>query len=118
FHSVLDGENGQAALIKRMLELGRSEPLEPNAKLPDNLDIAITRSNSCPLPGEFAAYAQKNPHGGMPFAVTGLDDDEYATLERWLAQGAPVAEQALKPSAVELRRVAEWESFMNAPGAR
>lgn len=33
FHSVLDGENGQAALIKRMLELGRSQPLEPNAKL-------------------------------------------------------------------------------------
>lgn len=118
FHSVLAGENGQAALIKRMLELGRSQPLEPNAKLPDNLDIAITRSNSCPLPGEFAAYAQKNPHGGMPFAVTGLNDDEYATLERWLAQGAPVAEQALKPSAVELRQVEQWENFLNAPGAR
>jgi len=118
FHSVLAGENGQAALIRRMLELGRSQPLEPNAKLPDNLDIAITRSNSCPLPGEFAAYAQKNPHGGMPFAVTGLNDDEYATLERWLAQGAPVAEQALKPSAVESRQVAQWENFLNAPGAR
>ncbi|SDU78896.1 fatty acid cis/trans isomerase [Pseudomonas sihuiensis] len=118
FHSVLDGENGQAALIKRMLELGRSQPLEPNAKLPDNLDIAITRSNSCPLPEEFAAYAQKNPHGGMPFAVTGLNDDEYATLEQWLAQGAPVAEQTLTPSAVELRQVEQWEKFLNAPGAR
>ena len=50
--------------------------------------FSITRSNSCALPGEFAAYAQKNPHGGMPFAVTGLNDDEYATLEQWLAQGA------------------------------
>ena len=87
-------------------------------QLPDNLDIAITRSNSCPLPGEFAAYAQKNPHGGMPFAVTGLSDDEYATLEQWLAQGAPVAEQALTPSAVELRQIEQWETFLNAPGAR
>lgn len=118
FHSVLDAQNGQAALIKRMLELGRSQPLEPNAKLPDNLDIAITRSNTCPTPGEFADYAQKNPHGGMPFAVTGLEDAEYATLEQWLEQGAQVSEQAVQPSAEELRQIETWEAFLNAPGAR
>ncbi|WFC62582.1 peptidylprolyl isomerase [Pseudomonas sp. REST10] len=118
FHSVLDAQNGQAALIKRMLELGRSQPLEPNAKLPDNLDIAITRSNTCPTPGEFADYAQKNPHGGMPFAVTGLEDAEYATLEQWLEQGAQVSERAVQPSAEELRQVETWEAFLNAPGAR
>lgn len=61
FHSVLDGGNGQAALIKRMLELGRSQPLEPNAKLPDNLDIAITRSNSCPLPGNSPPMRRRIP---------------------------------------------------------
>ncbi|MGG2397856.1 fatty acid cis/trans isomerase [Pseudomonas sp. SH1-B] len=118
FHSVLDPANGQAALIKNMLELGRAQPLEPNAKLPDNLDIAITRSNTCPAPGEFAAYAEKNPHGGMPFAVTGLSDAEYATLEQWLQQGAPVTEQMPEPSAAELRQVEAWERFLNAPGAR
>ncbi|MFH6597429.1 fatty acid cis/trans isomerase [Ectopseudomonas khazarica] len=118
FHSVLDAQNGQAALIKRMLELGRSQPLEPNAKLPDNLDIAITRSNTCPTPGEFADYAQKNPHGGMPFAVTGLEDAEYATLEQWLEQGAQVSERAVQPSVEELRQVETWEAFLNAPGAR
>lgn len=118
FHSVLGAQNGQAALIKRMLELGRSQPLEPNAKLPDNLDIAITRSNTCPTPGEFADYAQKNPHGGMPFAVTGLEDAEYATLEQWLEQGAQVSERAMQPSADELRQVETWEAFLNAPGAR
>ncbi|MFY1021958.1 fatty acid cis/trans isomerase [Ectopseudomonas khazarica] len=118
FHSVLDAQSGQAALIKRMLELGRSQPLEPNAKLPDNLDIAITRSNTCPTPGEFADYAQKNPHGGMPFAVTGLEDAEYATLEQWLEQGAQVSERAVQPSAEELHQVETWEAFLNAPGAR
>ena len=118
FHSVLDAQNGQAALIKRMLELGRSQPLEPNAKLPDNLDIAITRSNTCPTPGEFADYAQKNPHGGMPFAVTGLEDVEYATLEQWLEQGAQVSERAVQPSAEELRQIETWEAFLNTPGAR
>ena len=118
FHSVLDAQNGQAALIKRMLELGRSQPLEPNVKLPDNLDIAITRSNTCPTPGEFADYAQKNPHGGMPFAVTGLEDAEYATLEQWLEQGAQVSERTVQPGAEELRQIETWEAFLNAPGAR
>lgn len=118
FHSVLDAQGGQAALLARMLELGRSQPLPTNAKLPADLDIAITRSNTCPLPGEFDDYARKNPHGGMPFAVTGLSDAEYATLARWLEQGAPVQSQPIKPTAAEQRQVDDWERFLNAPGAR
>ncbi len=57
--------------MARMLELGRSQPLAPNVRLPESLDIGIYRDNQCPLPDEFAAYAKANPHGGMPFAVTG-----------------------------------------------
>src|SRR5690606_22901195 len=108
----------QAALLARMLELGRSNPPRPNARLPDDLDISINRDNQCPLPGEFDAYARKFAHAGMPFAVTGLSDAEYATLQQWLQQGAPVEEQALRPSAAELAQVAEWEALLNAPGAR
>ena len=118
FNSVLDAQAGQAALIARMLELGRSNPPQANAKLPDDLDIAIDRDNQCPLPGEFDAYAQQFAHAGMPFAVTGLSDAEYDTLQQWLRQGAPVEEQALQPSAAELKQVAEWEAMFNAPGAR
>ena len=118
FHSVLDVQNGQAALIARMLELGKGNPLPANAKLPDGLDISINRSNTCPLPDEFADYARKNPHGGMPFAVTGLSDGEYAILNQWLQQGAPVQEQSITPTAAELRQVEQWERFLNAPGAR
>ncbi|MBD9414887.1 fatty acid cis/trans isomerase [Pseudomonas sp. PDM16] len=118
FHSVLDPQAGQAALMARMLELGRSEPLEPNAKLPADLDISLDRENQCPLPGEFDAYAKKFAHAGMPFAVTGLSDGEYATLQQWLKEGGPVEEQALQPSAAERKQVADWEAFLNAPGAR
>jgi hypothetical protein len=118
FHSVLDPQAGQAALVARMLELGRSNPLEPNAKLPADLDISIERDNQCPLPGEFDAYAKKFAHAGMPFAVTGLSDAEYTTLQQWLKEGAPVEEQALQPSAAEQKQLAEWEAFLNAPGAR
>ncbi|MEK1907722.1 MAG: fatty acid cis/trans isomerase, partial [Pseudomonas sp.] len=118
FESVLDAQGGQAALLKRMLELGRSNPPVPNAKLPADLDIALGRQNQCPLPGEFDAYAKKFAHAGMPFAVTGLSDTEYATLQQWLAQGAPVEQQALQPSVAEQAQVAQWETLLNAPGAR
>lgn len=118
FASVLDARDGQAALLARMLELGRSEPLPANAKLPDDLDISIARENQCPLPDEFTAYAKEHAHAGMPFAVAGLSDEQYATLQQWLQQGAPVDEQALQPTVGELEQVAQWERMLNAPGAR
>ena len=118
FFSVLNPQAGQAALVARMLELGRSNPPAANAKLPDDLNIDIARENQCPLPGEFDAYAKKFAHAGMPFAVAGLSDAEYSTLQNWLQQGAPVDEQALQPSAAEQKQVAEWEAFLNASGAR
>ncbi len=118
FHSVLEAEGNQAALMARMLELGRSQPLVPNAKLPPGLDIGIGRENSCPLPGEFDGYARKNAHGGMPFAVTGLSDEEYTVVQRWLEQGAPVEHRQLKPTPAEALQIEQWERLFNTPGAR
>ena len=118
FHGVLDAQDTQAALMARMLELGRSQPLTPNAKLPAELSIGIGRENTCPLPEEFDGYARKNLHGGMPFAVTGLSDQEYATLQRWLEQGAPVDHRQLQPSLAEALQIEEWERLLNTPGPR
>ena len=117
FQSVLEG-GGQAALLARMLELGRSQPLAHNARLPEDLEIGIGRQNSCPLPGEFEAFARDNPRAGMPFAVTGLTDDEYATLKQWLAQGAPVDAAPLEPSSAEAAQIADWERLLNAQDKR
>ncbi len=118
FYSVLDGQSSQAALLARMLELGHKTALEPNAKLPDEIVLGMARKNQCPLPGEFDAYAAKRPREGMPFAVTGLTEHEYQTLQRWLVAGAPVDQQALLPSAAESTQIEQWESLLNAPGAR
>lgn len=118
FTSVLEAQGSQAALMARMLELGHQQPLAVNSKLPAQLDISINRANQCPLPQEFAEFARKNPQAGMPFAVTGLSEADYQTLQRWLAEGAPVDQQALQASAAEAQQVATWEAFMNAPGAR
>ena len=118
FHSVLDAQGGQAALMARMLDLGRSQPLTPNAKLPAELNIGIDRANNCPLPDEFDGYARKSQHGSMPFAVTGLSDQEYATVQRWLEQGGAVEPRQLQPSAREATQIEQWERLLNTPGPR
>lgn len=119
FSSVLDAQGSQAALMARMLELGhRRAPLQPNGKLPEDIVLGLNRENMCPLPGEFDAYAGAHPNEGMPLAVTGLSDQQYQTLQRWLASGAPIDEQGVAPSAQEAAQVLQWENLLNAPGAR
>ncbi|MGY2289479.1 fatty acid cis/trans isomerase [Pseudomonas sp. SDO528_S397] len=118
FYSVLDAQGSQATLMTRMLELGHNAPLAPNAKLPDEIALSLNRENMCPLPGEFDAYAGAHPKEGMPLAVTGLTDQQYQTLQRWLASGAPIDEQGLAPSAKEALQVQQWETLFNQPGAR
>ena len=118
FYSVLDAQGSQAALMARMLELGHSAPLQPNAKLPDDIVLGLNRENMCAAPGEFNAYAGARPREGMPLAVTGLTDQQYQTLQRWLASGAPIDEQGLAPSAREALQVQQWENLFNQPGAR
>ncbi|WP_431700005.1 fatty acid cis/trans isomerase [Pseudomonas sp. BR20] len=119
FSSVLDAQGSQAALMASMLELGhRRAPLQPNAKLPADIVLGLNRENMCPLPGEFDAYAGAHPNEGMPLAVTGLSDQQYQTLQRWLASGAPIDEQGVAPSAQEAAQVLQWENLFNAPGAR
>lgn len=117
FSSVLDSRGSQAALMARMLELGHAKPLVPNAKIPDNIVLGLNRENMCPLPGEFDAYAKAHPQEGMPLAVTGLTDAQYQTLQRWLAQGAPVEQDPLRPSAKEAAQIADWEALLNRPGS-
>ncbi|MGH8439361.1 MAG: fatty acid cis/trans isomerase [Pseudomonas sp.] len=117
FYSVLDNQGSQAALMARMLELGHKTPLTPNAKLPEEIVLGLNRSNMCPLPGEFDAYAGAHPKEGMPLAVTGLTDAEYQTLQRWLAAGAPVEHNPIQPSATEAAQIADWEALLNRPGS-
>lgn len=118
FYSVLDAQGSQAALMARMLELGHNAPLQPNAKLPEDIVLGLNRENMCAMPGEFNAYAGAHPKEGMPLAVTGLTDQQYQTLQRWLASGAPIDEQGLAPSAREALQVQQWENLFNQPGAR
>ena len=118
FYSVLDAQGSQAALMARMLELGHSAPMTPNAKIPPNIVLGLARDNVCPMPAEFDGYAKNRPMEGMPLAAAGLTDAQYQTLQRWLAVGAPVDERALQPTFSEAAQITQWEALLNAPGAR
>lgn len=116
FHSVLEG--GDAALVARMLALGRAHAPLPGSKLPEDLDIGIRRDNQCPTPGEFDDFAARQPSAGMPFAVSGLSDGEYALLQRWLAEGAPLDGEPVVANPSEAVQIEAWEALLNRRGAR
>jgi len=117
FYSVLDGQSNQAALMARMLELGHSTPLVPNAKLPDDIVLGLNRENLCPMPAQFDGYKQAHPKEGMPLAVTGLTDAQYQTLQQWLSAGAPIDQMPVQPSPDEAAQIAQWETLLNRPGS-
>ncbi|QLF94932.1 fatty acid cis/trans isomerase [Pseudomonas sp. ABC1] len=110
FHSVLQE---QASLMSRMLELGRDNAFPANARLPEDLDIGINRENQCPLPGDFDSYARKHANVGMPFAVTGLSDEDYTVLQRWFDEGAPIEVETVQPSVAEQVQIDAWERLLN-----
>ncbi len=118
FFDVLGEGQAQASLLATMLELGRQQPFAANSRLPDDLPLGIERKDQCPQPNEFAQFAQKNPHSGMPYGVTGLTDAEYASVQQWLQEGAQLGWQSWTANAVEQQQIEQWETFFNAPGAR
>ena len=124
FFSVLHGaEGGQlsgldASVLFKMLELGRSNPLAANSRLPDDITLGTARSNSCPNIEQFANYADTFPHGGMPYGTTGLTDDEFSQLTQWISEGAVVTPASYNPGKVEQAMVSQWEDFLNKSGKR
>ncbi len=115
---MLEPQDGQAALMARMLELGHSQPLQPNAKIPEAPGHFDQPRQPVPDAGQHRCVHPQEPRFRHAFAVAGLSDDEYATLQKWLAAGAPVDQQPLRPTAAEARQVASWERFLNQPGAK
>lgn len=113
FHSVLQGGEQTQSVLYRMLALGKQHPPKPNSRLPDDIELGLARQNQCVTSETFDEYAQNHPLEGMPLAVTGLTDDEFATLSGWLNQGAPIDTTPVTLSAAEQRAVDTWEGFLN-----
>ena len=118
FFSVLERKDDKAAVMMRMLALGQQTTWGNNERLPDELDLSLNRANQCSQPDEFDNFARQHPQAGMPYAVTGLTDQEYHTVSNWIAQGASVPEQTVTLSPALQTTVNQWESWLNRDSDR
>lgn len=114
FHSVLQSHDAKSEpLIAEMISLAKQYPFPPNSKIPDSIDLSITRKNQCVTSEKFSGYAQDYPLSGMPFAVTGLSDREYALLAGWVKQGAVIPDEPVTLTDGEKESLRQWESLLN-----
>lgn len=80
--------NLQASLTARMLNLKQQYPNPDQDELQTHFDFSLNRNQQCPTIEEFANYEQKQPYGGMPYGLPGLNNQEHQLLMDWLEQGA------------------------------
>jgi hypothetical protein len=116
FASVTEG--GASSLMARMLELGRSHMVRPDEPIDEKIRTGLSRKSECPKLTEMDDYAEDHPAEGMPLGVAPLPDADYATLQAWLEQGAPVDAQPLVATAEETLHVRTWEEFLNGTSDR
>ncbi len=111
-HDQTPKANLQASVMHRMLTLKRDNPLPQDAVLDKSFELGLGREQQCPKPDEIDDFSQKYPLWGMPYALPGLTDAEFKTLENWLQAGARMA----LPSELGADFQAEidrWETFLN-----
>jgi len=119
FYSVFNSQgsrledNLEYSLLYRMITLGKKHPLAPDAPVPENIELGLQRKNECPLPDKFQDYARNRPEQGMPLAISGLSDREYATLKQWIREGSVIDELPTVPTEGEQPLIGEWEGFFN-----
>lgn len=121
FHSVIappDQSADSKGLLERYLELGRTNPLQADASLPDTLGLALDRPLVCPTSSEFGAFSKNHPLAGMPYGTAPLSEPEFQTLIAWARDGAPLpAARAEIPTDIK-DQVKAWEDFLNASDLR
>lgn len=118
FHAVLNerGEssqaNLQAGLLARILDLKQRQPQPGGKVLPDALDFSLERTQQCPTPEQFDAFAAQFPLWGMPYGLPALSAAEHRKFKDWLALGAPAsAPRPLSPSLAQ--EATQWEQLFN-----
>jgi hypothetical protein len=118
FYSVLARGDQTRSLFENMIRLGKEYEFAPNSKLPDDIELGLARVNQCVSNDDFSDYASDHPYEGMPLAVTGLTDDEYATLTGWLNQGGAVSPEVTKITSADQAFITRWENWLNTGSDR
>ena len=104
--------NLAASVLYRSLQLKREHPLPTAPILTRAFDFSLDRKATCPRVDEYENYAANQPLAGMPYGLPGLDEREFATIQRWIAAGAPYEGDPPLSSAVQ-EQIRIWETFLN-----
>jgi len=119
FHPVLNERDNTAeanlrgSALYRLIDLKRKNPLPDDPVIKKGgLDFGLARKQICPVIEKMDEHEKKHPQWGMPFGFIGLSAQEFSTIERWLASGAP---SGLPPVGAEYQAesIREWEAFFN-----
>ena len=119
FYPVLNEQGGplennlEASLLYNMIRLGRENPLPASTPVPEHIQLGLQRKSECPPPSDFEKYAQNKPLQGMPLAITGLSDSEYANLQQWIREGSVIDEKPSPLVQEEQQQIRQWEAFFN-----
>lgn len=114
---ISKGGGSAAGLMLDLLALKRQSPAPGDGPLGKEYDLGNNREQQCPTPAQFGRYARHFPNGGMPYGLPPVSDAEFNLLADWLKGGAP--DSPLPPlNATYLKRIAEWETFLNGASAK
>lgn len=118
FYSVLDADTEAGSLLYNMLLLGKTYSLPANSKIDESVQLGLRRENQCVTPSEFPTYAENQPLEGMPLAMTGLTDKEFALISGWIKQGAKVTAEESSLTEAEQLSISFWEDYLNQASAK
>ncbi len=92
-HEQTPQVNLDASIMSHMMQLKRDHPLPDVAVLDEKeFDLNLNRDEFCAKADELDKFDRKHPTWGMPYALPGLADSEFALLQGWLKQGAQMAQ--------------------------
>ena len=118
FFPVLNEQNQSShinlenSLLFKVIQQKQDHPLPNQDILDKRFSFGLARPQACPTPVEFQDYAQANQLWGMPYALPGLNQQEFNAIEDWVANGAIMAKPSPLPVKIE-KQVEKWEAFLN-----
>ncbi len=109
--------NLAASVLYRSLQLKQEHPLPTTPVLSNAFDFSLNRKATCPRIDEYEGLATRQPLAGMPYGLPGLNEREFATIQRWIAAGAPYeGDPPLSPAVQE--QIRTWETFLNGDSSK
>lgn len=104
--------NLELSVLYQLLELKNKNPLPNTEILGKEFDFSLTKEHICPKIENFNAFSKNHALWGMPYGLPAISEQEFSTIEQWLANGSKVPErESLSKTLID--NVDKWEVFLN-----